>query len=50
MEAILTCMLKERANQRKIQIISGYDSRHGNPKSVAKNLQSHIIDVRSMTW
>ena len=37
-EAILTCMLKERANQRKIEIIPSYDSRHGNPQAKTKDL------------
>lgn len=43
-------MLKERTYHRKIQIVSGYNSRHSNPESVAKDLQRNVIDVRSVTW
>ena len=43
-------MLKKRTYNREIQIVSGYNSRHSNTESIAKDLQRHIIHVRSVTW
>ena len=39
-------MLKKRTNQGKVEVISCYNSRQSDTKSVAKNLQRNIIDMR----